>query len=150
MFPFRTLPVPRCRPLALLVAWCLLGTAGCSKPEVLYPVSGKVYNGGAPLTSGMVRYVPEGGDKLAGQSSGTIGSDGTYTLYTNGKPGAPPGKYKVAISTMVPPGPEVTMDEKPHAGPPINRKYNSPDSSGLTREVVADPSPDQYDLKLLK
>src|SRR5207248_3050998 len=147
---FRTLPTPRCRPLRLLVACCLLGAAGCTKSEVLFPVSSKVFNGGTPLTAGVVRYIPEGGEKLAGQSTGTIRPDGSYTLYTNGKAGAPPGKYKVTVSTMVPPGPEVTIDDKPHSGPTINRKYLSPESSGLTREVVADPAPDQYDLKLLK
>jgi hypothetical protein len=125
-----------------------VGSPGCGNSEKLYSVSGKVTLGDTPLTVGVVTLVREGSSKAGANPVGTIESNGTYTVSTNKSRGAPAGKYKVAISTMVPPGGQVTPGEKPPTGTPINLKYNNPETSPLSIEVVPNPALGQYDLKL--
>jgi len=141
----------------------LIAVTGCGdKLGKLAPVEGKVTVNGTPLTSGMVRLWPEQVKPGAAMESiGGIGSDGSYQIKTNGKPGAPLGKYKVSISysgaggdtgaeadpakmAAGPPGPQ---KEQPK---PFNPRFETPDGSGLQFDVTAAPSPGQYDLKLTR
>jgi len=129
--------------ISLLLFGAFVALPGCGQSEKLYPVSGKVTLGGAPLSMGIVSLVPDAGNATKAHPSASIGTDGTYNVTTNGKTGAPAGKYKVAVTTMVPPGADSTVT--PVA---INPKYNNADTSGLLFEVGATPG--QYDLKLTK
>jgi hypothetical protein len=146
-----TRPVPFRSPLfGAFVAGLLLVTGGCggdSGPK-LVDVSGKVLLGAAPLTKGGVRFVP---DKSKGNTAGvepvgTVGSDGSYSVSTNGKIGAPLGWYKVAVNGQ---GDTIPDSSKPNAGrSPVGPKYADPETSGLSVEVVASPAGGAYDLKV--
>src|SRR5262245_34440886 len=83
-------------PCALLLAVWGCGGSGSAN---LVPVSGKVLAGGKALTRGTVSFRPDKSRKNldTAEPSGEIGPDGTYTLYTNKKAGAPPGKYFVLV-----------------------------------------------------
>ena len=130
-----------------LVLACLTLALGCSggKKVTLAPVSGTVTVAGQPATSGQVSFLPTSKDaEKAGLSAGTIDSSGKYTIYTDGKPGAPLGTYKVTVTpSMVP------VDGKmPKAA--FNTKYQNPNSTTLQFEVIASPDASRYDLKLDK
>jgi len=133
-------------------------TPGCGQKEVtLAPVTGKVTVDGKPLTSGSVSLIPdvplgsEGAKQASkiptlGPSGGEIGPDGTYKIYTSGKEGAPLGKYRVRV---VPPITEVKDDkEVPDIG--FDKKYTDANKTPLRIEVVPNPQPGAYDLKLTK
>ena len=134
----------RVRP-ATALALCLFLTAGCNSGG-LHKVSGKVLVDGNPLTTGSVRVVPDTtrGNKAAAEPVGQIGSDGTYTLSTNGQPGAPPGWYTVTVNAT-----EVPESSRPNSGKAlVARKFNNPATSGLAVEVVPSPAAGAYDLKV--
>jgi hypothetical protein len=113
-------------------------------PQV--PVSGQVTVDGQPVTSGQVSFIPTSTDAPAvGPSGGTIDSSGKYTIHTDGRAGAPLGKYKVTVNpSMVPTG----DGKMPQA--PFNSIYSSPRTTTLEVEVVANPASGAYDLKLKK
>jgi hypothetical protein len=121
--------------------------AGCnSAGGTLHKVSGKVTVDGSPLTTGNVRFVPDKarGNTATAEPVGQVGADGTYTLSTNGKAGAPAGWYKVTVDAT-----EVPESSKPFSGKTlVARKYNAPESSGLSVEVVSSPKPGAYDLQV--
>lgn len=129
--------------------------AGCGKPVApVTPVTGKVTVAGKPLTAGQVTLIPDVGitppkvrskTPRAGMSAGQIDSDGTYKIYTGGKAGAPLGKYKVTVSRATMPTPE---GQTPASD--FNPDYSDAAKTKLKIEVVAKPSPGQYDLKLTK
>src|SRR5579875_2419117 len=141
--------------LVYLVALAALGLVpGCGKKlPSLTPVTGKVTVGGQPLTAGQVTLTPDAGiaaDKsetpTAGLSAGQIDSTGAYKIFTSGKPGAPPGKYKVTVTpSMVPSSGAKTA---PAFG--FDHKYANPRDTPLRIEVVPNAAPDAYDLKLSK
>src|SRR5262249_37969808 len=136
-------------PLQVVVVcvWAVV-LPGCGGPSVaVVPVQGKVTLSGPPVTPGQVSFLPAEGEAKAGNmSAGQIGSDGTYTIYTAGKAGAPPGKYKVTVTpTMVP---MEGASKKPSL--PFDQKYGDPRKTPLTVDVVASPAPGAYDLKLTK
>jgi len=112
----------------------------------LRPVTGKVTVDGNPLTKGMVRFIPdkEKGNTGTTESVGEIQADGTYTLYTNSKPGAPTGWYKVTVNAS-----EVPDSSKPMTGKSlVDPKYSNAEHPLLSVEVVSSPSPGAYDLKV--
>lgn len=90
----------------LAACWCaLLMLAGCGKsgPALgkLVPVQGKITMAdGKPLSGGLVSFMQI--DRKPGVPTptpeGTIQEDGSYTLYTYDKPGAPPGKYRIVLN----------------------------------------------------
>lgn len=75
-----------------------LGMSGCGGPT-LYPVTGKVMVNSKPAVGALVVLFPEGNkpDPKFAPPSATVGADGTFSLMTAGKPGAPAGKYVVTI-----------------------------------------------------
>lgn len=117
---------------------------GSSGKDKLVPVSGKVTLSGTPLTAGQVAFHPDTakGNTAKGVPAGAIGADGTYTLSTDGKSGAPAGWYKVTVVTNFP-----GVSGEPV---PINAKYGNPSGSGLEREVVPSPASGAYDLQVTK
>jgi hypothetical protein len=84
------------RWLALLPA---LGCLACSgNGEALNPVRGKVTYKNQPARGVLVTFHPEGGDKVtAVRPTGTTGEDGTFTLTSGSKEGAPAGSYVVTF-----------------------------------------------------
>jgi len=124
--------------------------SGCSGGSSgLVPVSGKVTVDGKPLTSGWVSFRPDKtkGNTSAEEPNAEINSQGEYTLRTRGKPGAPPGAYKVVVSSsgaVTPDNTKVAAESKPL----VNLTYSNPDTTTLTMTVVDKPEPGHYDLKL--
>jgi hypothetical protein len=151
---------PRLAFLVVLAGVGLLPGCGKKTPP-LAPVSGKVTVAGQPLTSGQVSLILDVGNpaqekekKTEGEfatmtgspSTGQIGSDGTYKIFTSGKEGAPLGKYKVTVT------PSMMPSSDPKKPPPVgfNRSYGDPKNTPLKFEVVASPAAGTYDLKLNK
>jgi hypothetical protein len=126
--------------------WTILG-AGCGKPSVtLAPVSGKVTVGDKPVTSGQVSLIAVDAKTNTDLSAGTIDANGEYKIFTGGSAGAPLGKYKITVTpSMVP----TAVDTR--APPmPFDRKYGDSKLTPLSFEVVSNPGPGAYDLKLAK
>jgi hypothetical protein len=137
--------------LALLVIGCS-DKSGVGKTA---RVVGKITVNGEPLTldTATVLFRP---DKIKGNTSafepaGQVDEDGSYTLYTNGKEGAPPGWYLVEVYAILP-RTGGYQKKRPAAGEGpvslIDSKYSSVKTSGLAKEVVENPSPGAYDLEL--
>ncbi len=147
--------------IALSIVGALAGCRGDGVDAV--PVSGQITVDGEPLRSkaGMVNLVPnkEKGNNTALQPSGPVDENGNYTIYYDtGKKGAPPGWYRVQVSAM-PQGDQPLPTMGPRrigkGSPPsvprlFNLKYASAKDSGLEIEVVRDPAPGAYNLKLSK
>ncbi len=135
--------------------------SGCGGDGVdVVPVSGRITVDGEPLRSkgGVVTLVPnkDKGNITTLQPTGYVDEDGNYTVYyAQGKKGAPPGWYRVQVSAM-PPGDQPPPMPKPRGKgpspiPPLfNRKFVRAGTSRLEIEVVRDPAPGAYDLKLTK
>jgi hypothetical protein len=135
--------------------------AGCGDKSgvgKVVPVSGKVTVAAQPLTAGTVTFVPDAakGNTSKFQPFGMLDKNGKYQLHTEGKEGAPPGWYKVTISTMVPPGSEVPAPSKSGenkmAEPSVNidPKYISAETTPISLEVKEDSNAGDYDIKLIK
>jgi hypothetical protein len=147
----RSSSLPALRFVPVLLSAALLAVWGCgsSGPDGLVPVSGKVTVGGKALTKGSVSFRA---DKLRGNTStaepyGQINEDGTYTLYTNKRAGAPVGKYVVLVEASEEPDPN-----NPSATPKaiVDPKYSDPERPILQIDVVDNPKPGHYDLPLPK
>ncbi len=136
------------QPWGCLLLTGLLVLSGCGGPVLppLVPVEGKVTVDGQDLTSGQVVLVFKEATPNAPPSVGQIESGGTYKVATGGKNGAPLGKYKILVNPpMLPPA--------SGTGPPkipFHKKYSKLETTPLAFEVVANPQPGAYDLKLTK
>ncbi len=134
-------------------AWALvpLIVAGCGGGPALpplAPVKGVIAVDSQPITSGQVTLAPvilDSKQQLPAMA-GQIDSAGSYEIFTGGKAGAPLGKYKVVVTpSMVP--------MQGAKGPPktsFNEKFQKADKTTLQIEVVAEPPPGAYDLKLTR
>jgi hypothetical protein len=146
------------RWVALLSLAACLASTGCGGGgDKLYTVKGKVLLNDAELKAGNVTFLPDTAKKNTTKNSpmGQIGADGTYTISTEGKSGAPAGWYKVTVVTNMPgmgaQTPDTPKASKVSAAPTnINAKYSDPLKTDLAVEVVASPSPTQYDLKVTR
>lgn len=133
--------------LCLLSAVLFVAVSGCgSDPMNAATVTGKVTVDGKALTRGSVRFVPDKskGNNATTEPTGTIGSNGEYSLVTNGKPGAPLGWFKVSVVAAEP------LDSSKATATPksdVALKFNDPEKSGLSVEVVSSPAAGAYDLK---
>jgi len=128
----------------------LLGlTAGCGGGRGSVSVSGKVTYDGKPLTVGSVSYHPDASKANTGKAIlvGPIDAQGQYTLTDAGKPGVPPGWYKVTVTAGVPSNPK---DEYSLPKSLIPTKYNEPGQTPLAIEVKAGAASGAYDLTLTK
>jgi hypothetical protein len=138
--------------VGLVLASCaLLSGCGGGNELGLVPVSGKILVDGQPLTN-----VPQGGvsffaDQAKGNNTmhiptGIIDAEGNYELITGGEKGAPVGAYKVLVNAY-----ENTVDEGPvEPRFMLEAKYYDLTRTDLLVEVVADPTPGQYDLHVTK
>ena len=141
---------------AFLLAAGLSVLAGCGRSDDLgptVPVTGRVTLEGKPLEVGTVTFVPDlsKGNKLTGVVSGRI-DGGEYTLRTTTtkgeRPGAPPGWYKVTVSTKVPPGADASKAAAVDHGPSVAARFSAPHSTPLLVEVKEGTPATQYELKL--
>jgi hypothetical protein len=87
--------------LAFLACWAATGW-GCGKPGLkLVPVSGVVVNGTKPVSRAAISFaadISQGGETL--DAYGSLDGEGHFTLQTVTRGmGAPPGRYKVVITT---------------------------------------------------
>lgn len=92
--------------LGLFLVTCVLMLSGCGNGQKsVTKVSGKVTFDGKPVTGGVITFAPIGSADAGKPASGSVKSDGTFTLttYTDGD-GVVPGKHSV---TFTPPAPEV-------------------------------------------
>jgi hypothetical protein len=159
------LAIGRMKPIVRLAAtWgiALVFVLGCRDDGGLgrrYPVHGRVTYRSQPLRTGQVTFRPIDTTGPARDATGTI-QDGSYTLSTlGGDDGAFPGRYRVAISAksaepskiqpVVPGGAANPFDAIRAARQSkdlIPQKYQSPNTSGLTREVKAETNRIDVDL----
>jgi hypothetical protein len=134
---------------ARLVLGCLLGFftfSGCANKK-LVAVSGKATVDGVPLTKAVVFFAPDKDNPLKTVPRGRLDENGAYQLETDGAPGVPVGWYRAYIAFES--GKQVTGNPSPFLQT-IDPKYLSAGKSPLAFEVVADPQPNVYDLRMTK
>lgn len=120
----------------------VLALSGCGGGVgKLYPVEGKVTVDGKPLPFGRLTFVPdkEKGNDSTATPFGEI-KEGSYSLTTKGKTGAPAGWYNVMVLTQWPGAPPNPVE--------LPIRYSDPGKSKLSVEVAPTPNAGQYDLKL--
>jgi hypothetical protein len=144
-----TSPQPGWYLAALLTGGAVLAAAGCSSEsgEKLGPVTGKITVGGKPLTTGSVSLRPDAsqGNKGQHQPNGAIDAEGTYELLVPpAKKGAPLGWYKVVVTAYDNPMPNKPLKSF------IDMKYSDEKTTPLKFEVIENPEPGRYDLKLTR
>jgi hypothetical protein len=124
--------------LALLATGC-----GTSR----YPVEGRVLLNGKPLQGkeGAVVLKPDAskGNTSTVTSVGVLQRDGSFSVLTNGQPGAPPGWYKVIVMAT-----EAAANPNEDTRRVANMRYESEEATPLAFEVVANPTEGTYDLQL--
>jgi hypothetical protein len=133
---------------ALLTGGAVLGAAGCGKApqEKLVPVSGKVTVAGKPLTTGSVTFLPNAsrGNTSPHQPTSRIDAEGNFELTVPPeKKGAPLGWYKIVVFAYDNPQPGRLKSF-------IDTKYQQENATPLAIEVVENPEPGRYDLKLTR
>jgi hypothetical protein len=110
-------------------------------------VEGRVLWRGQPLTSGAVIFRPDAskGNTSKHEPRGPIDAEGHYKITTAHQSGAAPGWYKVGVIAT-----EAADPKNPYAirKSLIPAKYNDPDQSDLSMEVVKNPAPGTYDINL--
>lgn len=116
--------------------------AGCGSAK-MPPVSGTVTVKGAPLSKGSLSFRPDAGNPTKFVPAGII-EGGKYTISTNGKPGAPLGKYKVLVVAQQ----EVDSTRPEEAKSLINPAYSDPAKTTLSVEVVEKPAANAYNFDL--
>jgi hypothetical protein len=128
----------------------LLAFAGCDSSGLgrIVPVKGKVMLDGKAVPTGSLVFKPDSAKANTStfEPASPIGADGSYSLFTKEKQGAPLGWYKVGVVAQEanPSDPYAAMKAL------VPQRYNDPETSGVAIEVVASPAADAYDLKLAK
>src|SRR6266849_923654 len=121
--------------LALVLVWLSSGCGGNVSGDVHVPVSGKVTYKGEPLTTGTVILVADAakGNSTKHEPRGSVDDQGNFEVSTAGKPGAPPGWYKVAVVANKPGNPSKLYAV---TGSLLPKKYGSANSSEIAIEVT--------------
>ena len=144
-----------------------VATTGCdSGGPAIAKVTGKVTLKGAPIKGATVQFHPEKGPMAVGITD----DQGNFTLTTNGRPGAPLGMNKVAISKAVASAASNSMPANPkpedmakmasqmsqsgnmkRTEPPkseVPENYSNPASSGLTADVSSNAADNVFEFPL--
>lgn len=134
---------------ALLTGGAVFAAAGCGSAsgEKLAPVAGKVTVNGKPVTTGSVSLRPDAaqGNESQHQPNGAIDAEGNYELLVPpAKKGTPLGRYKVVVTAYDNPMPNKPLKSF------INMKYSDEKTTPLKFEVIENPEPGRYDLKLTR
>jgi hypothetical protein len=142
-----------CKPRPIiprvLVLFLFLVSAGCGGTNWI-PVEGQVTVGGEPLRTGTITFHPDTSkgnkQKYSALPLGSI-DNGKYTLSMGGKPGAPPGWYKVTVRSSVP-----SNSKDPYSVPKLTIEATnaSVETTTLSIEVKPGAPAGTYDLKLAK
>ncbi len=132
-------PVSRVRAALGLAGAVALICSSCSSGG-LNPVTGRVTVAGKPAIGASVIFLPEGKvDLKTVPSSGSVGEDGAFTLSTGDKPGAPAGKYVVAViwpdPSKKPTATQKMMGMAPDAPDLLGGRYATREKSTLRAEV---------------
>lgn len=154
----------------LVAAFGLLTTVGCGGdgPKVA-KVTGKVTLKGKPIAGANVQFHPEKGPMAIGITD----DQGNFSLTTNGRPGAPVGLCKVAVSKPVATqnsGPSMPSNPTPEdmakmasaaaakgggnlkrTEPPkseVPEQYNDPSTSNLTADVSSNAADNVFEFNL--
>jgi hypothetical protein len=142
------------RGLFVALGAAIAVTAGCqpSPPTPCFPVTGKVVFQKRPVTGGTVTFTPDSskGNQSKETAYGRVTAEGTFSLVTGGRDGAPLGWYKVSVTATPPPPGESAAPEVKPAGkmPNIPAKFHKPDTSGISIEVKESAPPGTYDIEL--
>ena len=116
---------------------------GCNRGSQESQVSGSVTLDGSRIGPGMVVFAPVEGGKPA---TGSIESNGSFTLNTSREPGLAAGRYKVAVSIRELPENVKRSDQIPPGKLLIPEKYEQSTTSGLEYEV--EPGQNSIDIDL--
>jgi hypothetical protein len=146
----------RRRWAAALIAIGALGVLivpGCSTGPRRVPAGGTVTLDNKPMEGGVLYFNPDAskGNMARVSCTSPIRKDGTFNLRTDGVersdsgPGVPLGWYKVTVRVNDP-GEVPTFPGQPAYK--IHPKFRDPDKTPLVIEVVDDPAPGAYDLKI--
>jgi hypothetical protein len=111
-------------------------------------VQGRVLVDGKPLTTGLVVFQADAskGNNSRHERRGQVDPEGNYRLTTQGRDGAAPGWYKVAVIATR----RTTSHNGLHTPGQwlIARQYGSTVTSGLSVYVSENAEPGAYDLEL--
>lgn len=124
---------------------------GCSGGIKGERVEGKVtFEDGKPLSVGsVVTFHPDSaqGNTSPHTARGSIDSSGNYKLSPDvaGISGVPRGWYKVSVGATKSVNPKDEYSEQVSI---IPKKYDDPGTSGIKLQVVANPAPGAYDIKI--
>lgn len=134
-----------CRLLVVALSIVVTSCSNDAGGAKLVPVKGKITVGDQPLKRGSILFRLQSPAGNAPEPYGSIEPDGSYTMYTNNKPGAPIGKYYAIIEAS-----EEIDPSKPSATPKslIDAKYADAANKLISIEVVESPTSSQYDIKL--
>ena len=153
-----TRPLGRLRllPLATLAVILMAGCGDDSGVGPTFPVAGKVTLQNEPFSAKntIIVFKPDAsrGNKDPFAPAGAVDADGSYTLTTKGKIGAPPGWYKVVVTSRDEAPTEHPKDprHRPVAKSLLPARYGQEKTTDLAIEIVENPAPGAYDLKLRK
>ena len=137
--------------LASIVAVVACLCTGCGG-EKYYPVDGIVRVDGKPLETGTAVLFPDDGRPLPSDKvpQASLGVGGAYRIVTAGKPGAPAGKYRVAIIAQTSERPKDQPPNPMKIYPLIDAKYFVAQSSPLRIEVSPTAKAGDYDLAVTR
>jgi hypothetical protein len=137
----------RCRGAiaALVLVFASILLSGCDRGIRRIPVSGTVTLDDKPLQGGVLSFQADEskGNSVRASCTGPV-KDGRYTLVTSAVTrqdtgsGAPLGWYKVILLNDLPGTPIIN----------VHSKYLSPETTPLSIEIVENPQPGAYDIKL--
>jgi hypothetical protein len=130
---------------AVLLVFGSIALMGCQRGLRRIPVSGNVTLDGKPLPGGVLVFNPDAskGNTARAACTGPV-KDGRYTLVTSAVEkrdtgsGAPVGWYKVTLIADLPGTPIIK----------VHPKYLQPETTPVAIEIVDNPQPGAYDVKL--
>jgi hypothetical protein len=136
---------------------CALVASGCGDASGVgktFPVRGKLTLDDQPLTaaSTVVLFKPDvgRGNTSPFEPTGTVDGQGSYTLSTRGKKGAPPGWYRVVVTAteVRTSDGKATGQHRPTPRSLVPPRYGQAATTPVAIEVVEGPAPSAYDVKL--
>jgi hypothetical protein len=137
--------------LGLIAVVALSGLSCSDSASTLNPVQGKVLLNGQPLAGALVTlHLKDGADIRTVPSTGLSKEDGTFTIMTGDKAGAPAGSYVVTIicSEVVKSKEGVISTGPPETQDRLKGAYADRAKSSITVEVKKGPNQlEPFDLK---
>lgn len=127
---------PMAKRLSALTVALLIFLPACSNSG-LNSVTGKVVSGGKGLKGAVITFHPKSGKQTEQKPSAVASDDGSFTVYTGNKPGAPTGTYTVTITwpQELPARPlSMEPDDRPRPDQ-LGGRYASPERSTLQATV---------------